>query len=125
MSVRPTIYPITAIEPIRQALGSRDPSLVSRIREAYIRVEEERHREDELDEAAPAEDEFADEQEPWEIDREELRELTKLAKAFVSGKFTRHQEPGVWRQVIVYLAHALGLMATKRPLFGDWKTDAW
>jgi hypothetical protein len=126
MSVRPNLYAITDIEPIRQALGSRDVSLVDRIKEAYIRVEEERyHADDELVEEALAQDEFADEFEPWEVDKEELREIRKLAKAFVNGKFTRNQEPGIWREVIVYLAHALGLMPSSEPLFGEWKTSAW
>jgi hypothetical protein len=73
MSVRPAIYPINAVEPIRQALGCRDPSLVSRIREAYVRFEEGRYQEDEPDSEAITGDEFADGQEPWEIDKEELR----------------------------------------------------
>jgi hypothetical protein len=128
MSVRPTIYPITAIEPIRDALGSRDESLVTRIRETYIRLEEEHYREDELDEETLAEDEedaFGDEQEPWEIDQDELRLITKQAKAFVNAKFTRNQEPGVWREVIVYLAYTLGLTTAKHPFFGDWERSAW
>lgn len=125
MSVRPNIYPITAIEPIRQALGSRDSTLVNRIREAYIRIEEERYQEDEIDEDALDEDEFADEQQPWEIDEEELRDLTKLANAFVNGKFRRNREPGEWREVITYLAHALGLTASNDPVFSEWKTGAW
>jgi|GEM_PF-5876500 len=126
MSVRPTIYPLIDIEPIRQAIGSGDSSLIERVREAYIRVEEERSREDELlDDELLDQDEFADELEPWELDEEELRDLTKLTKAFVNGKYVRNREPGIWRQVIVYLAHALGLTSSIHPLFDEWSRDAW
>lgn len=128
MSIRPSVYPVSDIEPIRQALGSGDASLVERIREAYLQRERALYRDDFDEEELPkdeSDDEDSDDVEEFELDEEELEEITELAQAFIKGELEDGKEPGVWTEVNVLLAHALDLMESKVPVNDDWKWIAW
>ena len=112
MSVRPTIYPIKDIEPIRRALGSGDETLVERILAAHLWVYKRAGAKKWLRRANPPD--------------EEVESLKHYSEAFVAGRFVRDQEPGEWRRVMPHLAHALGLMRmSEKMIFGEWKRLGW
>jgi hypothetical protein len=126
MSSRPGIYPIKEIEPIRQALGSGDETLIDRIRETYLRLERERY-EEMLRTPVDEDDEYAHETQvgEFEVDEDELESISEVARSFVEGELVDDSEPGVWFQAIELLALHLGLRESPHGLNEGWKSFAW
>src|SRR5688500_6516192 len=106
MSMRPMIYPLTSVGPLRKLVGSNDASLIQLIVDTFIAS----HQEDyggELPEA------------------DSIAEFRADATAVVSAKLPLAVEPGDWQYVLRYAAKALGLSQTLYPINEDWKWTAW
>ena len=97
--MRPRIYPITALDPIRQAMGSRDDTLLERIVASY-----KAQRGDSPD---------------------AVEDFRKRAECFVNGELCAGQECGGWEYPIFFAAHALELLQRELPLNDDWAWGAW
>jgi hypothetical protein len=95
VSMRPMIYPVSAVEPLRRAYGSHDEALINRIVD-----EESRH--EKLEQASSEVDKFRD-----------------LARRFVEGRLD--DEQGRWKANLYRLARGLGLLQTEYPINEDWK----
>jgi hypothetical protein len=98
MSLRPMIYPVKTLEPIRNAIGSKDTSLIERMVESYKKDSGE---------------------DPDSIDR-----VRNAAKSLIAGELRKGKEPGEWVESIYHTALALGLMH-ELPINEDWKWIAW
>jgi hypothetical protein len=101
MSMRPLIYPLSDLGPIRQAVGSRDEVLVDRMVDEYTKHYE----------VGP--------------DSSEAKEFRDRARSFVEGRLRGAKEPGEWDECIHLAARSLGLLKSKYPINDDWKWAAW
>ena len=101
MSMRPMIYPVSSLEPIRKAIGSKDSSLVDRIADAYAKLYDR------------------------EPDPESLDRVRKAGQSLVDGKSPTENEPGTWLEAIHFAARGLGLLQSKYPVNEDWAWMAW
>jgi hypothetical protein len=99
VSMRPVIYPVSAVEPLRRAYGRHDETLINRIVD-----EDSRH--EKLDPASS------------EVDK-----LRDQARRFVEGRLD--DEQGRRKARLYRLARGLGLLQTKYPINEDWKWMAW
>jgi hypothetical protein len=101
MSMRPLIYPLSDLEPIRQAVGSRDEVLIDRMVDEYTKH--------------------------YEVGPEssEAREFRDRARSFVEGRLRHAEEPGEWDNCIHLAARSLGLLQSEYPINDDWKWMAW
>ena len=97
MSMRPLIYPLSSLEPVRAAIGSRDESLVDRMVDAFARH--------------------------YEVEPEspEARRFRDQARSFVEGKLRDGKEPGEWDESLHLVARSLGLLQSEYPINDDWK----
>ena len=101
MSMRPLIYPLSDLEPIRRAVGSRDEALLDGM----------------VDECAKHHGAG-----PGSSKIEEFRDL---ARSFVEGKLRDEREPGAWEECTHHAARRLGLLQGEYPINEDWKWMAW
>ncbi|HWE35078.1 MAG TPA: hypothetical protein VG406_00790 [Isosphaeraceae bacterium] len=99
--MRPLIYPVSDLEPIRQAVGSRDEVLIHRMVAEYAKHYEVG---------------------PESSEAEAFRER---ARSFVEGRLRDAKEPGEWDKCIHLAALSLGLLRSEYPINDDWKWMAW
>lgn len=99
MSMRPRVYPIQSIDPIRQVLGSEDTSLLEPLVASF-----KQFRGDQPD---------------------AVEEFRERAKSFLEGALRDGRERGEWEYTIFYAAHALGLLQSDLPISDDWVWGAW
>ena len=99
MSLRPRIYPIKSLDPIRRAMGSRDTSLMAPLVASFKQV-----RGDQPD---------------------AIEEFRERAESFLGGELREGQERGEWEYTIYFVAHALGLLQGDLPISDDWAWGAW
>jgi hypothetical protein len=93
------IYPIKSLEPIREAMGSRDETLLERIVASYKAL-----RGDTPD---------------------AIEEFRQRAESFLAGELRDGKERGEWEYSIYFAAHALGLLPRDLPINEDWSWGAW
>ncbi|MDR3636545.1 MAG: hypothetical protein P4L84_22265 [Isosphaeraceae bacterium] len=99
MSMRPLIYPITSLDPIRRALGSRDTSLLEPLVASFKQLRGDRP--------------------------DAIPEFRERAESFLAGELRDGQERGEWEYSIYFAAHALGLLQSDLPINDDWAWGAW
>lgn len=99
MSMRPLIYPIKSLDPIRRAMGSRDETFLERMVASYKAL-----RGDTPD---------------------AVEEFRKRAESFLGGELRDGQERGWWEYPIYFATHALGLLQSDLPVNDDWAWGAW
>lgn len=99
MSMRPRIYPIESLEPIRRVLGSRDTSLVGPLVASFTQVRGDR---------------------PDLIDA-----FRERAESFLAGELRDGQERGEWEYTIFFAAYSFGLLKSDLPISDDWTWGAW
>ncbi len=99
MSMRPAIYPIKSLEPIRRALGSRDPSLLEPMVASFKQLRGDRP--------------------------DAIPEYRERVQSFLDGELRDGKERGEWEYSIYSAAHALGLLERDLPVNDDWSWAAW
>lgn len=98
MSMRPLLYPVTSIDPIREVVGSKDAALVERAVDAYRASEY--------------------------FDEESVDDVRSEVERVVNGEMIDGIEPGDWSHSIEHLAVAIGV-SDGQPINEDWKWGAW
>lgn len=99
MSMRPQVYPIKSLDPIRRALGSGDTSLMDPLMAAF--------KQDRGD--SP----------------EALEDFRERVESFLGGELRDGKERGEWQYTIYFVARALGLLQRDLPISDDWVWAAW
>jgi hypothetical protein len=99
MSMRPQIYPIKSLDPIRHALGSRDTSLLENLTASFKQLRGDRP--------------------------DMMPEFRKRVESFLGGELRDGKERGEWEYSLYFAAHALGLMKGHLPVTDDWAWGAW
>jgi len=101
MSMRPLIYSVKSLKPIREALGSNDASLLERMIDGYTKLY------------------------GGEPDQDSLKRVHEMGQSFLQGDLRGNKELGKWQEAIHLLAQSLGILETEFPINDDWKWDAW
>jgi hypothetical protein len=101
MSMRPAIYPLSAVEPLRQAFGSQDQALINRMVDQYSKYYK----------LGPA--------------SSEVEGFRDRARSFIGGELSDGDEGVGWKARIDLIARSLGLLKSKYPINDDWKWTAW
>jgi hypothetical protein len=99
MSMRPRIYAVKSLEPIRRAMGSRDTSLMEPLIASFTQV-----RHDSPD---------------------AIEGFRERVQSFLGGELREGREQGEWEYPIYFAAHALGLLRSDLPIGDDWAWSAW
>jgi hypothetical protein len=101
MSMRPGIYPLSAIEPLRQAFGCHDQALINQMVDQY----RTQHK---LGPTSSKVGGFRD-----------------RARSFVEGERGEADDGGGWKARLDLIARSLGLLQSEHPINDDWKWVAW
>lgn len=97
--MRPLIYPVASLDPIRSALGSRDTAFLERLVAAY---QQKRN-------AGP----------------DAIHAFRERAESFLNGELRDGKERGDWEYPIYFALDILGLLQSDSPINDDWAWGAW